>query len=332
LIAMREERYTIENADYNTKLVDQAVLRIRPFVYKTPLLYSAALSKKTGMELYLKMECWQKCGSFKVRGVANFLSQLEKGSRDLLLVTASSGNHGLALAFMSRLMGKGSVCIYVPRKADKAKIEKIKLLGAQIVCSGKDFFASLDLAMASARQKKGIYVHSHAHPHIIAGQGTIGVEILEDLPDTDLIVVPIGGGGLVAGIASAVKARIPSIRILGVEPEAAPGAYLSLREGRSIERIQLHPSLADGLLGGFSPLPFSIAGNLIESVFLVKEEEIKKAMRTFFTEEQLIVEGASAVGLAAILAGKIHEPKKKVVLVLTGRNINANNFIKVIQG
>lgn len=329
---MTKEIHTIENEGYGLRLVKTAVLRIRPFVYRTPLLYSAVLSKKTGMEIYLKMECWQKCGCFKVRGVANFLGQLGEGDRDLLLVTASSGNHGQALAFMSRLMGIGSVRIYVPSKADKAKIEKIKLHGAEVVCSGRDFFASLDLAQASLKKKKGLYVHSHADPYIIAGQGTIGVEILEDLPDTDLIVVPIGGGGLVAGIASVVKASSPSIRILGVEPEAAPGAYLSLREGRSIERIELQPSIADGLLGGFSPLPFNIARNLIESVYLVKEEEIKMAMRTFFTEEQLVVEGASAVGLAAILAGKIWEPKKKIVLILTGRNIDANSFMKVIQG
>jgi len=332
LIPMDKARRIFENAVYTPELVEQASRRIRPYAFRTPLLYSTALSKKTGMELYLKMECWQKCGSFKVRGITNFLSSLENEDHHSQLVTASSGNHGMALAYMSRLMGTGPVCVFVPQSAEKAKIEKLRLLGAETVCAGNDFFAALDLAQAYARENESIYVHSHAHPYIIAGQGTIGAEILADLPDAECIIVPIGGGGLVAGIASAVKARSSSVRILGVEPKAAPGAYLSLRKGESVERIPLRPSLADGLLGGFSPLPFAIAGKLIESVSLVGEEELKAAMRCLLTEEQILVEGSAAAGLAAILTGKINEPGKKVVLVLTGRNITADKFVHIIEG
>ena len=329
---MAKAQRTLEDALFTDELVEQAVRSIRPYAYKPPLLYSASLSKKTGMKLYLKMECWQKCGSFKVRGIANFLSRLDKEDNHSRLVTASSGNHGLALTYMSGIMGKGPVRVFVPQNAEQAKIDKLNLLGAEIVCAGKDFFAALDLAQAYAREKQCVYVHSHAHPHIIAGQGTIGIEILADLPDTECVVVPIGGGGLVAGIASAVKARSRSVRILGVEPEAAPGAYLSLREKKSIERLPLRPSLADGLLGGFSPLPFAIAGKLIESVSLVTEDELKTAMRSLFEEEQILVEGSAAAGLAAILAGKIKEPGKKVVVLLTGRNIAADKFLNVIKG
>lgn len=140
---MDKAQRTLEHVVYTPDLVEQASLRIRHYAFSTPLLYSAALSKKTGMELYLKIECWQKCGSFKVRGIINFLSRLEGEGQHSQLVTASSGNHGLALTYISRLMGKGPVCVFMPQNAEKAKIQKLKLLGAETVCAGKDFFAAL---------------------------------------------------------------------------------------------------------------------------------------------------------------------------------------------
>jgi threonine dehydratase len=326
------ERIDIQAAGCTPERIEQAARRIQPYALKTPLLYSAALSEKTGLRLYLKMECWQTCGSFKIRGISNFLERLEEAKDRSRLVTASSGNHGLALAYMSRLRGRAPVRVFVPQNAEQAKVDKLRLFGAETVRAGKDFFAALDRAQSYAREQGCLYVHSHAHPDIIAGQGSIGLEILADLPDAECIVVPIGGGGLVAGIAASVKAGSPQTRILGVEPEAAPGAFLSLKENRSIERIPLRPSLADGLLGGFSPLCFAVAGSLIESVSLVSEAEIKTAMRSLLEEEQILVEGSAAAGLAAILAGKIEAPGKKVVLVLTGRNIAADKFLTCIKG
>jgi threonine dehydratase len=326
------EGIDLQAASCTPEAITRAARRVKPYALKTPLLYSAALSEKTGSELYLKMECWQKCGSFKIRGISNFLGRLEEAKDRSRLVTASSGNHGLALAYMSRLMNRAPVRVFVPQNAEQAKVDKLRLMGAETVRGGRDFFAALDRAQSYAREQGCLYVHSHAHPDIIAGQGTIGLEILADLPDAACIVVPIGGGGLVSGIAASVKAGSPETRILGVEPEAAPGAFRSLKENRSIERIPLSPSLADGLLGGFSPLCFAVSAHLIESVTLVSEEEIKTAMRSLLEEEQILVEGSAAVGLAAILAGKIETKGKKVILVLTGRNIAADKYLTCIKG
>ena len=317
--------------EFQPIMVWEARARVHPYIYRTPLLYSHALSQRTGAEVYLKMECWQVCGCFKVRGVSNFLSAITPEQFSRGLVTASSGNHGLGLAYIARLLGISPVKIFLPETGEPAKINKLKLLGAEPIIGGKDFFAAYDRAQSFLEETGLLYVHSHAHPLIIAGQGTIGLEILEDIPGVDMIVVPIGGGGLVSGIAAAVKSIAPSVRIVGVEPMAAPGAYLSLREGRFCERIELRPSIADGLMGGFSPLPFQIAHTLIERVELVEETEILEAMRSFFKEDQLFVEGSAAVGLAAMLAGKIRELNKKVVLVLTGRNINAEKFLSLMR-
>jgi threonine dehydratase len=304
----------------------EARKQIRPWVLRTPLLYSMALSKRIGCELYLKMECWQVCGSFKVRGVLNFYSHLTEEDRAKGLTAASSGNHGLALAYASKLLRKCPIKIFMAESAEAEKVGKLKLLGADVVVSGKDFNAAYDHAQAYARESKAIYVHGHSHPFIIAGHGTIGLEILEDLPDPDLIITPIGGGGLVAGLTLAVKSIAPQVRLIGVEPSAAPGAYLSLREGFAHEQVELSPSVADGLLGGFGALPFAISHDHIERVELVEEDEIIKAMKVFQQDEQLIVEGSGAVGLAALLAGKVREPGKKVVLIVTGRNIGARRF------
>jgi threonine dehydratase len=176
-----------------------------------------------------------------------------------------------------------------------------------------------------------IYVHSHSHPLVIAGQGTIGLEIIEDLPDVQTILVPIGGGGLVSGIATAVMTATSDVRIVGVEPTGAPGAYLSFRDGHCHEKIQLTPSVADGLVGTLTPLTWEISKDLIADVKLVEEEEIIHAMQVFQHDEQLMVEGAAAAGLAAILSGKIDVESKKVVLVITGRNIDADKYNKLVN-
>jgi threonine dehydratase len=304
----------------------QARTILQPYILHTPLIYSPALSQRTGSHVYLKMECWQRCGCFKIRGAIHMLSRLTPEEMARGLVTASSGNHGIALTYAAKHFGSFPISIFLPEKAEKAKVETLKLLGARVVFAGKDFFEAFDQAQQFVRAEGSVYIHSHAHPWIIAGQGTIGLEILEDLPDTEIVLVPIGGGGLISGISAAIKEVSPQVRIIGIEPKAAPGAFLSLREGRPCERIPLRPSLADGLLGGFSPLPYRIAHQLIERVELVEEEEIHQAMKVFQEDEQLMLEGSASVGLAAMLAGKVHEPEKKVVLVLTGRNIDAYKF------
>ena len=306
--------------------------RIKPFVLRTPLVYSRALSERTGSEIYLKMECWQKHGCFKVRGATNFLASMSDAERQKGLVTASSGNHAIALSYAASLFGNPPTYVFLPETADKAKIAKIESFGVQAVLFGKNFLETLDRATAFAEEKGATYVHSHAVPRIIAGQGTIGLEILEDLPDLDTVIVPVGGGGILAGISMAIKTAAPSVKVIGAEPAASPGAFMSMRDGIARERIELKPSLADGLSGGTSPFPFKLFHDKVEKIILLEENEIAYAMRIFQQDEQIMVEGAACVGLATLLSGKLSLPGEKIVLILTSRNINAERYNRVVAG
>lgn len=322
---------SMQTAAFGVADIWQARARLQNLILRTPLLYSSALSRMLGGEIYLKMECWQLCGCFKVRGAVNMVSALSDAERLRGLVTASSGNHGIALAYTASLFGHPSTRIYLPVDADSTKVEKLKSFGAEPVFHGRVYLEAYDRAHEYVRESGATYVHSHAHPLIIAGQGTIGLELMEDVPDLDMVVVPIGGGGLISGISTAVKSVSPGVRVIGVEPTAAPAAHMSFRDNVCYERIETRPSVADGLLGGFGQLPFEITRPLVESVQLVEDEETIRAMRVFQQQEQLMVEGASSVGLAAILSGKIDVRGQRVALVVTSRNIDAGRYNQLIQ-
>ncbi|MBT8355580.1 MAG: threonine/serine dehydratase [Desulfofustis sp.] len=315
---------------FTTALIHEAKRRIKPTVLRTPLIHSPPLSRLCGCQVYLKMECWQKCGCFKIRGVTNFLLHHQNEALQSGVATASSGNHALALAYGARMMRLEHVHIFLPEGADPAKISQIRQYGVEPVVEGKNFYETFDIARSYSAKNGTCYAHSNADPQVIAGQGTIGLEIADDLPDVDAVIVPVGGGGLISGIAAALKDVQNSTAIIGAEPEASPGAYQSLQEGKPCERIALKPSVADGLSGGFSPLPFKIAYPLIREIALASEDEIVAAMTAFFHQEQLVVEGGAAVGLAVLLARKADLQNKKVVLVVTGRNIDSKRFLSII--
>jgi threonine dehydratase len=317
-------------SSFKPQMIHDAKRRIHSQVLRTPLWHSPSLSRRCGCHVYLKMECWQTCGCFKIRGITNYLNHRQQAVMDAGVVTASSGNHALALAHAATKMKVPQIRIFLPENADPAKVEKIRLCGTEPVLDGENFFETFDIAQAYVKKSGACYVHSHADPLIIAGQGTIGLEILEDLPDVDAVIVPVGGGGLISGIATAIKEGSSKTAIIGAEPEACPGAYLSMQKGEPCERIELKPSVADGLAGGLSPLPFEIAHHLIEQVALAGEDEIIAAMQAFLSEEQLVMEGAASVGLAVLLAGKIRLRDQKVVLVVTGRNIDSDRFLAII--
>ena len=309
----------------------EARKRISGIAYRTPLVYSSGLSEKTGNQIYLKMECWQRCGCFKVRGALNHISSLTPEERERGLVTASSGNHALAVAFASQLYGDHPTRIYIPEDADPAKVKRILAWGPDLVYHGRTFQEAYEEALRYVKENGSVFVHSHADPKVIAGQGTIGLEIMEDLPEAEVVIVPIGGGGLISGISSAVKTASEEIRVYGVEPTAAPGAYKSLREGVCYETLDIGESIADGLLGGFGRLPFEICKRTVDKTFLVEDEEIVKAMIALQQDEQVIAEPASLVGLAALLSGKIETQERNVVLVITSRNIDASRYNQLIQ-
>ena len=305
--------------------------RIKGMVLRTPLLHSPSLSRLTGGDIYLKMECWQLTGSFKVRGALNMVAALTPEERGRGLVTASSGNHGTGLAYASAQFGSPPTRVYLPEGADPKKVEKIQAYGAETVFFGESYPFSLAEAQSYAEKVNATYVHSHSHPLIIGGQGTIGLEVMENLPNPDLVVVPIGGGGLISGISTAVKQASPDARVVGVEPSAAPGAFLSLRDGCCREDIEIKPSVADGLLGTLTPLTYEVCRRNVESVAVVEDAEVMNAMRVLQRKEQLMVEGSASVGLAAILSGKIDVDGMKTVLILTGRNIDADRYNKIMN-
>lgn len=308
----------------------QARHRIRGHVRRTPLVFSQALSEETGCQVYLKMECWQVCGCFKVRGAVNMVAALAPEERARGLVAASSGNHGIALAYAANLFPGAQATVFLPQGADPTKARKIRALGGETRFHGRDYLEALAEARREQEVTGAVFVHSHAHPLIMAGQGTIGLEIMEDLPDADAILVPVGGGGLISGIAVAAKSLSDRVKVIAVEPSAAPGAYLSFQEGRPCEQIALRPTLADGLSGGFAPLAWQVSHDLIHAAVIVEDEEIAHAMRVFQQAEQLMVEGAASVGLAALLHRKVDLQGEKVVLVLTSRNIDAARYNRVV--
>jgi threonine dehydratase len=322
----------LDHAQFGPADIWKARRRLQHAVWHTPLVFSSALSRRLHCQVYLKMECWQICGCFKVRGAINMVTALSEAEQARGLVTASSGNHGIAVAYAAARSGGLPSTVFVPQDADPTKVGKIRALGAQVHFHGANYLEAYAEAQQFSVDQGTTFVHSHAHPLIMAGQGTIGLEILEDLPDATAILIPIGGGGLISGIATAVKAVSREVKIFGIEPSAAPAAYMSLRDGVCYEEIEIKPSLADGLLGGFGRLPFEVSRHLIEDVFLVEEDEIAAAMRILQQDEQLMVEAASAVGLAALLSGKTDLSEEQVVLVLTSRNIDAAKFNRVISG
>jgi threonine dehydratase len=305
--------------------------RIANLVYRTPLIHSHALSERTGNQIYLKMECWQKCGCFKVRGALNAVSSLNPEERSRGIVTASSGNHALAVAYAANLYDIHSARIYVPENADPAKVKRIQSWNSDLVYHGNSFQEAYDESQKYTRKHGMAFIHSHADPKVIAGQGTIGLEVMEDLPDADAVIVPVGGGGLISGISTAVKTISEKTKMYGVEPTAAPAAYKSLREDKCYETLDVGESLADGLLGGFGRLPFEICRKTLDDTFLVEDREIVEAMAAIQQDEQVMAEPASSVGLAALMAGKIELKDKKVVLVITSRNIDTATFNRLVR-
>jgi threonine dehydratase len=316
---------------FNIQEIWAARERLRPYLHRTPLLYSKSLSQLTSAEVYLKMECWQKCGCFKVRGAINKVASLTPIERSDGLVSASSGNHAIGVAYASYLFGNPPTKIFMPEDTDQTRVHKVETWGSKVILAGRFYQDSYEAAQADIASFGGTYIHSHADREVMAGQGTIGLEILEDLPDVDAAIIPIGGGGMVSGIGTALKAGSPSIRIIGVEPAAAPAAYRSMSEGVCCEHIIPFPSLADGLLGGVGQLTFEVFKHFVEKVILVSEPEIVAAMRQFQKHEQLMIEAASSIGLAALMQDTLNLSGKKVVLLITSRNIDADRYNRILK-
>jgi len=297
---------------------------------KTPLQYSFHLSERVGSDVWLKLENLQRTGAFKVRGAINKISSLSVEQRARGVVAPSSGNFALGVAYAARALGGVPVNLFMPVNTPASKVDKLAEFGAKIFLVGEQYDDADDASMEFQQEHDLTYTDSFNDPFIIAGQGTVGLEIMEELPDADALLVPIGGGGLVAGVAVAAKAVNPSIKIIGVQVEASPSAYLSLKEGRCYERYEYDPTICEGLAGGFGIMPFQIAKDLIDEVVLVNEEETREAIFALLEAEQLVVEGSGAVGVAALLFDKVDLKGRKVVAVISGGNIDIDLLFEIL--
>jgi threonine dehydratase len=290
-------------------------------VYRTPLTYSKKLSEISGAEVYLKWENLQKTGSFKLRGAYNKISSLTPEERSKGVITASAGNHALAVALVAKIMNLKAIVV-VPENAPKIKVERCRALGAKVVLKGANYDESVAYCKTMILEMGATYISSFEDYQIIAGQGTISCEILEEMPETNVILVPVGGGGLISGIALWAKTVNPNMRIIGVQSTAAYTMYECF-EAKKIVEVPVPPTIADGLAGGISQMTLDLALKYVDEMVLAKEEELKKAILWVLKNERQVVEGAGIVGPAAILQGKIRfKPSEKVVAVISGGNID----------
>jgi len=304
--------------------IQNAKKTITPLIKKTPLVYSQFLSAFCNGEVYLKLENQQLTNSFKIRGALNRMSQLNPDEKKRGVVTASSGNHGQAVALAAEHL-QLTAKIVVPALVSKAKLDKIQKFDVEVIQEKDGTPLNYDdvepFAREIAEQEGLTYISPYNDEGIIAGQGTVGLEILEDL-DVDTIIVPIGGGGLISGIALAAKSNQPTIQILGVQSEASPTMYESWKQGKILP-VEEENSYADGLMGGLEQgtITFDLIRHYVDEVVLVKEETIKEAIFLLYENEQQITEGAGAISISPILENKDLFKGKTTVSVISGGNI-----------
>lgn len=302
--------------------VMQAHHQIKPFIRRSPLIRSQGFSALTGADVWLKLECHQPTGSFKIRGALNKLMSLDAAALSRGVVTASAGNHGLGLAYAAKALDITDVTVFVPQNAPTAKIAKLKHFPIDLRLAGQTYDEAYQAAELFVKESGVTYIPAYDDPIVIAGAGTCGFEIISDLPDVDAIIVPIGGGGLVSGIGVAVKRMSPGCQIFGVQPTASPAAKLSFEQNLPIETYDHEPTIADGLAGGFGAIPFYIARTLIDDILLFSEADLRHTVFTLVEQEQLVVEASGSIAIAPLLAESHQFIGKTVVCVLTGANID----------
>ncbi len=296
--------------------------RIQPFLSRTPLRDSFLLSERAGVQVFLKLENWQVTGSFKARGALNRMGMLSPEERARGIVTASAGNHALGVGHAARALGISGGVIFVPGTAPQAKLDKLRQFPVEVRPVGRSYNDAHIAAERYQHETGATFVHAYDDPRTVAGQGTVGLEILEDLPDVDAILVPVGGGGLISGIAVIAKALKPSVKVVAVQPSASPALRDSLRDGKCYEDYAAGPTICDGLEGGIGQICFEVAQRLVDDVVLVEEEETYEAIRALVQTQQIVVEGSGAVGVAALLAHKANLLGQRVAVVLSGGNID----------
>ncbi len=313
--------------------IKDAKKALKPFINKTALKYSHFLSSICQGTIYLKLENTQLSHSFKIRGAFNKILKLTLEEKQKGIITCSSGNHGLATAIAAKKLNV-AVKIVIPETTPRKKVDKIKKYNVDLVLYG-DYDDAEQKALELAHKEGKTYVSGYNDPDIIAGQGTIGLEILEEFPEVEKVLVPIGGGGLVAGIAIAIKNKNRAIEVIGAQSEASPVMYESLKAGKILksEELKIQDSIADGLSGGIEKgsVTFKVAQKNVDEIVLVKEETIKEAIRLLWEKDGQVVEGAGAVGPAVVLENTEQFKNKKTVIIISGGNINDELFNKITK-
>jgi threonine dehydratase len=307
--------------------------RIAGIAVETPLKESRALSARLEAPVHLKIETMQPTGSFKLRGAANRLLSLQFPERKRGVVTASTGNHGRALAYAAGRLGiRCVVCLSKIVPANKVMV--VQDLGAEVDICGSSQDEAIVRAQTRALDDGLIMIPPFDDPLIVAGQGTVGIEIIEALPDVGTIIVPISGGGLAAGIALAVKAKRPAVRIIGASSDRCPAMKRSIEAGHPVD-VPEKPSLADSLGGGIGQdnrVTFAMVRDLVDEIRTVSDEEVAEAMRFAFRSERLVLEGAGATPIAVLLGLRRNDVVGPVAAVLTGDNIDPDRFLDVVSG
>ena len=311
--------------------VQSAALRISGPIVETPCPASIPLSEATGSQIYCKLEYLQRTGSFKERGARNALLLLSTEQRKRGVIAASAGNHALGVAYHAQLLNVPATVV-MPRFAPLTKVVNCRRFGAEVVLDGANIAEAKTCADQIASEHGLTYINGFDDPAIIAGQGTIGLEIAAQVPDLGAVIVPIGGGGLISGVALALKQLKPGVRIIGVEPERAASFSEALKAGKPVQ-VEMRPTLADGLsVPKVGQNAFDLARERVERTVLVSEHDLARAILRLMELEKAVVEGAGAAPLAACLAGSIPDLKgRKVVLLLCGGNIDLTTLDRVIE-
>lgn len=307
---------------FNAEEVKKAYERIRPYIRRTPLEESFYLGKDN-RRYFFKLESFQRVKSFKIRGALNKMLTLTEEEIQRGVATISSGNHGSSVSYAASLLGIKNAKVIVPQTTPQSKVDKIRYFGAEVMLMGKDYDEAHRLGMEYITSRKMTYIDAYYDdPKIYGGQGTVAIEILEQNPDVDTIVVPIGGGGLITGIAVAAKSIKPDVRIVGVQTEACPAMVKAYEDGVFYEEYPCEGSICDSLIGGIGALSYEMAKNYVDDFLVVSEESIGRAVSFMAREEKYIVEAGSCTTVAAVMDVPERIGGKNIALVLSGGNID----------
>lgn len=316
--------------DIGLRDIQEARNCLKNVAYKTGLVYNTTFSEMTGNYIYLKTENLQKTGSFKVRGAFNKIAHLSDEEKRNGVIASSAGNHAQGVA-MAATSYKIKSTIVMPKHAPLSKISATKSYGAEVVLHGEIYDEAYEKAKEIQRETGATFVHPFNDPYVIAGQGTIGLEIMEDLPDVDMIVVPIGGGGLISGIAIAVKSINPNVKIIGVQTENVPSIVKSISENH-VSTVDGKPTIADGIaVKTPGEITFNIIKEYVDDVVTVGEDEIANSILLLLERAKVISEGAGAASLAAVLNRLDNLKNRKIVALISGGNIDVNMLSRIID-